>query len=160
MFRKLFKSKEPAATFARAMTDLELKTRSNMEAWGLGSTERWDADLDKGLIVFSSPGLVVTAPVQVIGTYNPGDRTWLWGWDHPSVAAHLARDARLARDFGERYGLEDYTARKVRCTEEQAWQFTAVACHLAEAAGAYRGPTDTARAFMTFHEVTIERPSP
>jgi hypothetical protein len=37
----------------------------------------------------------------------------------------------------------------------QAWEFTALACHLCDAQGAYRGPAGTALVFMTFGEVTL-----
>lgn len=145
------------ATLKRSMEHLQLKTASHMEAWGFGETERWDVDLTEGWIKFSSPGLLVTGAVQVIGTYNPEDNSWLWGWDHPSVPKALERDALLVRDFGDRHGLSRYTTSMIRCTEDEAWQFTALACHLAEASGAYRGPTDTAYTFMTFHDVTIRQ---
>jgi hypothetical protein len=36
--------------------------------------------------------------------------------------------------------------------------FTALARHLANAAGAYRGPGDTSFVFMAFHDVTIVGP--
>jgi hypothetical protein len=158
MFKNLLGSKEPRATLTRSMEELKLKQQANTAAWGLGSTDRWDADLDRGTIQFSGPqGLVVTAPVQVIGTFNSNDSTWLWGWEHPSVSESLSHAARLARDFGEQYGLDQYTLRKVRCSQDDAWQFTAVALHLSEATGSYRGPSGSTFAFMTFGEVTIRK---
>ena len=143
------------ATLKRSMEHLQLKTASHIDAWGLGAAERWDADLDEGVITFSNPGLLVRAPVQVIGTYDSEESTWLWGWDHPSVPEALGRDAALVRDFGERYGLSRYTTPVIRCTEDEAWQFTALGCHLAEASGAYRGSAHPTYVFMTFGEVTI-----
>jgi len=150
---------EPDATLKRSFEALQLKTKSHIEAWGLGDTERWDVDFDQGLLWFSSPGLLVTTRVQVIGTYNGEDGSWMWGWDHPSVPADLARDASLVRAFGERQGLSRYVAAEISCTEDEAWQFTALACHFADAAGAYRGPAGGEMSvFMTFHDVRIERP--
>lgn len=78
----------------------------------------------------------MVAPVQVIGTYDALDGSWMWGWEHPSVDDSLAGHARLVRDFGERYGLSRYTTPRIACTEDEAWTFTALACHLANAAGA------------------------
>lgn len=147
--------REPEATLERSMERLQLKTQSHIDAWGFDSIERWAADLDEGSISFIGSGQLVVAAVQVIGTYNTEDGSWLWGWDHPSVPEDLARDAELARDFGERHGLSRYTNRKINCTEQEAWQFTALACDLAEASGAYRGPAGTAFVFMTFHNPVI-----
>jgi hypothetical protein len=157
MIRKLFNPAEAEATLKRSRLELELKTVSHTEAWGLGSTERWDADLDEGIITFSSPGLIVTASVQVIGAFNSANDTWLWGWDHPSVIQPLAQDAHLARRFGERYGLQEYASAHLHCPQDKAWEFTAVACHLAQASGAYRGPSGETFVFMTFHDVTIRK---
>ena len=110
MFKTLFGPKEPKATFVRSMEEMRLKTHANT-AWGLGSTDRWDADLELGTIKFSNAdGYTVTAPVQVIGTYDSTWSEWLWGWDHPSVGQALAQDARLAREFGRRHKLEQFTA--------------------------------------------------
>nr|WP_157084828.1 DUF6882 domain-containing protein [Sphingomonas pituitosa] len=48
-----------------------------------------------------------------------------------------------------------YTTRKVQCTEQQAWQFTAVALYLSGAQGAYRGRSGTTLVYMTFGTVTV-----
>jgi hypothetical protein len=158
MFGKMFETKEPQATLARSLEELGLKQQANAAAWGLGSTDRWDADLEKGTIQFSNAdGFTVTADVQVIGTYNSEDGTWLWGWDHPSVEEPLAYAAKLARAFGEKHRLNQFTTRTIRCSQEDAWQFTAVALHLSGGAGSYRGPSGSAFVFMTFGEVTIRR---
>ncbi len=96
--------------------------------------------------------------MQIVGTYNTDNGTFLWGWDHPSVAEPLRKHAALAKQFGEENGLAQYTERMVECTEEQAWEFTAVAARLGEANGAYRGPAGTALVFMTFGEVKLSKP--
>ncbi len=160
MFKKLLGGKEAKATIARSMEELRLKQEVNASLWGLGSTERWDADLELGIIHFGgSGGVVVSAPVQVIGTFNTENGTWLWGWDHPSVREPLAHAARLCRDFGERHRLRRFTERKIVCSENEAWEQTAVALHLSGGEGAYRGPAGSTLVFMTFGEVTIQKVS-
>ena len=147
--------KQLASILQRSMDELRLKTASHIEAWRLDDVQQWRADLDEGVIWFTNPGFLAVAPVQVVGTYTPDEGTWLWGWDHPSVPPDLARDATLVREFGEDNGLSRYTNSMINCTEDEAWQFTALACHLAGASGAYRGPADPAFVFMTFHDLTI-----
>jgi len=147
---------EPDATFARSWVELDVKIRSHMEGWGLGEAKTWNADLETGLISFvTKDDKVVTGPVQIVGIYDSNNGSWIWGWDHPSVRPDLARDAHLAREFGERYGLKWFITRSVDCTEEDAWEFTAVACHLAGAHGVYRGPAGATHVFMTFGELTF-----
>ncbi len=147
--------REPEATLERSLEHLRLKTRSHIDAWGLDSIARWDADMEDGVISFTRPGMLVVAALQVIGAYNLEDGSWLWGWDHPSVPPPLMRDAERVRAFGEHHGLARYVDRKINWTENEAWQFTALACHLAEASGAYRGPAENTLVFMTFHNPVI-----
>lgn len=150
---------EVDAVFERAEAELKLKTEAAMGMWGLGSGTSWAVDLEVGRITFvNEKGWEITAPVQVVGTFNTVDNTWLWGWDHPSVPAPVAEHAKLVRDFGAKHGLEMLTTRKIEADETDAWTFTALACHLAGAQGGYRGPAGDARVFMTFGTVSIRDP--
>lgn len=144
--------------FARAEEELDLKTEIAASTWGLGSGASWDADLEAGTIRFvNDKGWQITAPVQVVGSLNTADGTWLWGWDHPSVAEPISQHAQLVREFGAKHGLEALTTRMIEAGEEDGWTFTALACHLAGAQGGYRGPSGTTMIFMTFGEVTIQQ---
>jgi hypothetical protein len=149
---------EPDLTFARAATDLGTKTALHRQTWGMGEGGQWGVDLDAGIITFTNDrGWRITAPVQVVGTYNTADGTWLWGWDHPSVRPELGRDAETVRAFGEQYGLEVLTTRKVAVDEADGWQFTALACYLAQAQGGYRGPAGPTIIYLTFGGITIRK---
>lgn len=141
----------------KSMNHLQTLTSSHDSMWGLGSAA-WGADLEKGIITFDTDdGTHVEAPLQVIGTYNTQDGTWLWGWDHPSVSESLSQHAQLAFDYGQKHGIADLTTRKVSCSEECCWEFTALACFLAQAQGAYRGPAGPTHVFMTFGTVNISK---
>jgi hypothetical protein len=151
---------EPDLSFARAMDTLATQTDFHNRTWRQGQA-RWDADLDKGTITFTNDqGWVITAPLQVVGTYSRKDGTFLWGWDHPSVPAPASIAAQAVQAFGAVHGLDVLTTRKVAITEEQAWELTALANYLWKGQGAYRGPTngDTTLVYMTFGELTISKP--
>jgi hypothetical protein len=145
-------------TIERARNEMQLRTEAAIGLWGMDSAA-WAADLETGIITFTNAekGWVITAPVQVIGTFNTDDDTWLWGWDHPSVPEPVGEHARLVRDFGEKYGLATLTTRKIAATMQDCWDFTALGCHLGGGQGAYSGPAGTARVFMTFGTVTINK---
>ncbi len=102
---------------ARAIPHLPSLTAMHSSVSRIGEAA-WAVDLDVGTLTFSfADGRVVTAPVQVIGTYNTEDGTWMWGWDHPSVPAARAADARTVKAFGEKHGVADLTTRKMAVYE-------------------------------------------
>jgi hypothetical protein len=146
---------EPALDFDalldQAMEELRIKTAGHDGIWQLSQAD-WDIDQDAGTIVFKSPsGITATCPVQIIGTFNIEDSTWLWGWDHPSVEPALQQNAMLCRDYGERHGIDVLTARKLEgSSEDDGWQLTALACKLAGAQGGYRATTEATLVFVTF----------
>lgn len=159
-FNKSAKLGEADLIIGRSIEGMKLQAEAHQASWGFGKLDRWDVDLETGKIRFSSnDGFEATAAVQVVGTYNTLDSTFLWAWDHPSVPEERATASRLAREFGEKYGLIDYTSRKVECDEGTAWEYAAVTNHLAEMQGAYRGPSGSAYIFLIFGEVTLSRPT-
>jgi len=129
----------------RSMEDLRIKSGAHDSLWQLGQAA-WSIDQQTGTIVFKAPnGMVVSCAVQIVGTYNTADGTWLWGWDHPSVQPPLQAHARLVRAYGEQHGIAPLTTRKLACAENDAWELAALACRLGDAQGAYRAPAGTAR---------------
>lgn len=152
-------SNHPAFKFllAQSMEELKAKTSAHDAAWHLGDAD-WSVDQDTGEIVFTTPdGATAIAPVQIIGTYNSVDSTWLWAWDNPSIDVALQTHASKVREYGFKQGIGELTTRKLKCTEDDAWLLTALACKLCDAQGAYRGPADATYVFMTFGEVTLSQ---
>jgi hypothetical protein len=141
----------------RAVEGLRAKTSAHIGAWRLDEAD-WAVDQHAGTIVFNrSDGICATAAVQIIGTYNTADGTFLWGWDHPSVQPPLNAHAARVFEFGMENEIAALTTRKISCTEEEAWGYTALACELNDAQGAYRGPAGATLIFMTFGEVTLSK---
>jgi hypothetical protein len=141
----------------QAMTELQTKN-SALQALIHFEDTKWLLDQEQGTISFDSKTIHAVAPVQIIGTYNSADGTWLWAWDNPSLEKGLVRDARVVRDYGQRHGIAPLTTRKLNCDEADCWEFTALACQLCKAEGAYRGPSGTTRVFMTFGKITMSKP--
>lgn len=121
--------------------------------WGLGSEVAWNLDMNAGTLRFTfEDGREVICSVQIVGTYNIEDGTFLQGWDHPSVPEPLRRASLKLRAYGEAQGMERLTARKLTCTEADAWAYAAAAAKLDDAIGAYRGRAGQAWVYMTFGE--------
>ena len=149
------------AFIAQSMAGMQAATTAHCATWHLDEAEQWSVDMDSERIVFQLPGgVVATAPVQIVGTSNSEDGSFLWGWDHPSVPAELAEHAQLALAFGRAHGLHAYTTRKVDCDDSLAWEFAAVAMRLGEASGTYRAQaSETAHVWMTFGQVSLSAAS-
>lgn len=108
---------DPRVYIAQSLEGMKAATAAHCGSWHLDQAERWSVDMDEGLIRFVLPdGMHASAPVQIVGTTNSDDGSFLWGWDHPSVPPELAEHAELARAFGEAHGLPEYSNRKSNAT--------------------------------------------
>lgn len=159
LFGKKKAESEDLRQFIEAsMEGLRLQTASHQRLWNLGSESQWNVDLQQGQILWQfAEGVQVSASIQVVGTYNPQNGTFLWGWDHPSVPEVLSQHAALVKAYGQQNHVARFTTRQVQCTEDEAWEFTAVATRLGEASGAYRGNAGGTLVFLTFGEVHIQK---
>jgi len=142
-----------------SMEGLKLVTDAHRSTWNLGQESNWSVDQEQGKIVFTfSDGTVAEAPVQIIGTFNSRDNTFMWGWDHPSVIPSLQVNARKVLDFAREKKIAELQTQKVECTEQGAWEFSAVAMRLSEANGAYRGEAGPGTyVFMNFGTISLSK---
>ena len=138
------------------MHELHLKTEVH-KVWGIDSFERWDLSQSAGQLIFSNPdGTKAIAPVQLIGSFNAGDQSWLWSWENPSIEAALQVDALQVREYGRTHEIEKLTRPRWNGSETEAWEMAALAAKLCEAEGD-RCPFGDVRAFVTFGPVQIKK---
>ena len=143
---------------ANSLEELKLKTAAHQAGWHFGEADRWSVDQDEGKLVFSFTNeTTATAPVQIIGTFNSQDKTWLWGWANPSVNDSLKADDLKVKAYGEQHQISQLTARKWSGSEDDAWAMAALAVKLCGSQGAYRGPAGDTRVFMTFGTVQLQK---
>lgn len=146
-----------AALIERSMNSLQYKNQFHCDNWKLDEAS-WSVDQQQGIIVFSAPdNIVVTAPVQIVGTYDQNQGSWMWGWANSSIEEPLIRDALVVQEFGERHGYELLTDAVCEIDATTAWQLVALACELNQQQGVYRGIAGSALVFMTFGEVSIQQ---
>lgn len=121
-------------------------------------TAPWQVDQQAGIIQFGrKDGAMVTAPVQIIGAWNPRTQIFRWAWDHPMVSQRLRNDAERTRWFGEKHGIEELTVKSLKMDEKEAWQMTALAMKVNASHGVYRAPTDGPVIFMTLGEPKVRK---
>ena len=150
---------DPGTFIKQSLAGLQAQQSANDGTWKMREASKWDIDQDKGLIIFSfADGRTASAPVQIVGTFNPKDSTFMWGWDHSAVDPALRRAASSTLEWARKSNVVRWTSRKVVCTEAEAWEFTAVAARLDGASGAYRAPTGGPIVFVVFGQVTLKPP--
>lgn len=140
----------------------ELHRRQAVLASEMGlANAQWEVDQQAGLISFErSDGALLTAPVQIVGSWNPKSEMFTWGWNHPSVMTRLRMVAERTRWFGDKHKVPELVAPQVKVSEADAWRLTAVAVKVNGASGAYRGPTeDGPVVFMALGDLKV-RPAP
>lgn len=140
-----------------AFVQLQAKTAHMLGTYGIGGTDRYDYDLETGLLLFSDRGVrQVVAQAVVVGSVSQLDRNWLWGWANESVPPAAAGDLDRVRSFGLEHGIEELTTDYLEAEDLNAlgWALTAVAARILDAEGAYRSPDQRdAEVFLAYHDV-------
>ncbi len=136
------------------LQELEQKSHSHKSAWQLGEELSWSINQnDKTIIFHFADGYTVSAPVQIIGTYDIEHKTFLWGWANKSIHEDLAEHSSVLRDFALK-GKHDALLQELSpMSEHQAWQYTALVVKMVNAFGAYRGQIKGSYIFMTFGSI-------
>ena len=117
-------------------------------------------DQAEGVIFFLDlDGREVVAPIQVVGSVDTDDDTWLWAWDNPSVFEPLKQTALHVRAFGEKHRSADLTTASLPCTYDEAWKFAAIAFELAGGFDVYSVPQDHGWIFVVVQEAPRPRAS-
>lgn len=128
------------------------------QSWGLGSADRWNLDQRTGVISWTFPDKVATAPAQIISSYNPSAGSWLWSWANQSILPGMSRAAHAVRDWGTANGVAALTDPKVDVDDETAASLAALAVRITRATGFYRGTGSAAIPIITFGAITLTAP--
>lgn len=112
------------------------------EGWAVGLERGYGFDQADGRLVLQfEHGSDLALDAQVLGSFDPSNRSFMWAWHNPSLHPELQQAAVLAREAGVRGGEAALT------TPVQTVQFDALTPLLAHAAqlagldGVYRAMT-------------------
>lgn len=134
---------------------IERTASAHAARWGLGTAERWDLDQTTAVIRWTFPDKTVEAPAQILGSYSPRSRSWLWAWANESLLPAARTASEAARDWGEANDQALLITPRMEVTEEQADEIAAIAFRVTMATGFYRAPTGSGVVYVTFGRVTI-----
>jgi hypothetical protein len=124
-------------------------------SWGLGSADRWGLDQRTGIITWTFPDKVATAPAQIIASYNPSAASWLWAWANESILPEMSRDSRTIHDWAIARGHPSLTEPKIPADEKKAATLAALSLRITRATGFYRGTGSTSIPIINFGPVTL-----
>jgi hypothetical protein len=130
------------------------------QKWGIDDCERWGVDQDRGTVTFVNTRKghkKLVGKVQIVGSFDTADGSWLWGWANTTVRDPLKADARKLKAYGEKNRIARLVAPRWRGEEIDGWKLTALAVKLLGAEGAYRGPAGKLRIFMIIRDLKEEK---
>ncbi|MBM7068944.1 DUF6882 domain-containing protein [Actibacterium sp. 188UL27-1] len=126
--------------------------------WGMDKATSYDVDLSAGTITFFLPdGKKAQAAAQLLGTWNPNDETFLWGWDHPSAPLGTATASAALRGHASQHGIDQLSTPKITCDFEACFSIAATAILVADLQGIYRLDAGGPWAYIGFDTVTLSR---
>lgn len=122
-----------------------------VERFGLGTYERYEFDLRRREIWWSSPeGPQVRARVTLAGTTSRETDTWLWAWANPYFHEIDIGPIGRVRDFGEEEGIAKLTNARWAAGEMDGWEMAAVSARLLEEQGVYHA-TGSVSLYLLLH---------
>jgi hypothetical protein len=135
---------------------IERTTKAHSERWGLGEARRWVLDQDQGRITWSFEDRIVSAPAQILGSWNAKVGSFVWAWDNASIKPPLRVAAERARAVGAEHGVGALTTSPLSVDEEQVRDLVALAFGIVEGTGLYHPFDGQLASYITFGPVTIE----
>jgi uncharacterized protein YjbI with pentapeptide repeats len=119
-----------------------------------------EVDLARGVATYSANGtLFIEADVVPIGSRGQKSSTWLWAWANPSIGGDLGASAGTLRDLASTTGRQEFAAdTAVPATEQQAWEYAAIACRHLDGVGVVRFDANDSDWFFVVRALTHHRP--
>ncbi len=116
---------------------------------------RWELDPEEGVMwLGDEKHNKVVAAYQVLATYTPDDKQFLWAWANERFSGSVEVMEKLRDDHPE---VAEFVAPFATCTELGAWTLAAAAAHKLGADVCYRIPGEV-QVFVALFEVTRIEP--
>jgi hypothetical protein len=135
---------------------IDRTTQEHADRWGLGTAKRWALDQGEGRIVWSFDDHVVSAPVQILGSWNGRVGSFVWSWDNDTIQPALCVTAEQVRVFGVENDVPALRTSPLKLDEEQVRDLIALAFRLGGCTGLYHPFDGRLATYIAFGTVTIE----
>ena len=143
----------PYIEFAKnCVVDL-VDTQSELESiYAIHDYENWFYNQATGLLTFSTGDDELNFKYVKVGSFSKKSNTWKWSWDNEHTLPNVKDEAIQVKEFGEKNGYKKLTEGYFASSEEEAWEFTAIAARLIKGIGAYRPTSEQLLIFMVLTE--------
>lgn len=106
---------------------------------GLTAQSRWQLNIQTGTVTFTTAqGKLLHCQAQILGRYHPAQGQLHWAWDQSEWPLDMLCAARALQDEGTRHTWPRFTTPRVACSEAEAWNLVAAACHGDDVEGLFR----------------------
>ena len=147
---------EPGVLVREGHERIALTSAAHTARWGLGAADRWALDQSQGQIRWSFPDRVVSAPAQILGSWNGTVNSFAWSWDNDSIRDELCLTSGLVRTYGVALDVPALTSSPLSLDESQARDLVALAFRLGGCTGLYHPYDGRLASYVVFGAVTIE----
>ncbi len=119
-----------------------------------------EVDLARGVATYSTDGaLFIEANVVPIGSRGQKSSTWLWAWANPSMIGRLGAAVGRLRDAMSKTDRKEFAADTAyAATEQQAWEYAAIARRHLDGIGVVRFDANDSDWFFVVRTLTHHRP--
>lgn len=147
------------ADLSQAARWLRAQNLKHARLWGLGQETRFDGDQDAGVLRLQfEASSSVDLPMQILGSFNPSERTFRWAWANASVDPALAKASNEARAWGEETSFAQLSQPSLAASFDELVRIVALAAEKSQCAGVYRGVLDGGLSvFMGFTSTPVAR---
>lgn len=140
-------SPEPSPALAAELDDavpwLLDRNRQAIEDHGIGLETNYDFDQGTGELTLSFPdGRQLIAAGQILGSFDPKQRTFLWSWANPSMVDGVTGLAGRLRQRGENDGEPLLTEPELAIRMPLIGRLSALAARIDDSTGLYRAVTN------------------
>lgn len=103
-------SDQVKADFVSARHWLEASSQSIVADWAVSEARRYDVDQDDQSICFHfDDGWRLEGKIQILFSFDPYERSVLWGWANPHLNDQITQVSLLIRDYGMQNAIPEFT---------------------------------------------------
>jgi hypothetical protein len=133
---------------------LDARNAALESRFALGTHDRYDVDLEKETLVFSTGGHPrVVARATLIGTFSLESRVWAWGGYNKNLSAAVRQASAALADAVAERDIWEVSTPLFPSDAGTAWVLAALVCDRCGGEGVYGTPTEQGRAFLLLREV-------